>query len=195
MGGNSAPSVEFGSVGCGYGNYLRPRHNTPSADALGKGSVLQGRFKPSSRELQAAFKESSLRLQMAFKAISRGLELNFSASDSRVQENFEPYQTANQSRLEPWREQIVQMRRLNWPYLKISQWLAEHTGITVSLQAVHQFCKVRDIQKGGASKPPPPRKTTPSRRPAKKPKRSSKKRFEYNEADQPIDLTNLKAQK
>ncbi|GHC56047.1 hypothetical protein GCM10007100_23670 [Roseibacillus persicicus] len=111
-----------------------------------------------------------------------------------MQENFQPYQAINKSRLEPWRNQIAQMRGLNWPYLKIAQWLAQNTEVSVSFQAVQQFCKVRGILKGEQSKPPPPARTTsvPPRRMRKK---SATKLFEYNESDQPIDLSNLKREK
>ncbi|MGC6458464.1 MAG: hypothetical protein ACON4R_08825 [Akkermansiaceae bacterium] len=107
---------------------------------------------------------------------------------------FEPYQATNQSRLEPWRGEIVQMRSVNWPYRKIAEWLIEEAGITVSLQAVQQFCKVRGITKGGGAKLPPPiRKSEPRRTTT----RSAKRRtlFEYNGEDQPIDLSTPKSER
>ena len=107
---------------------------------------------------------------------------------------FEPYQAINQSRLEPWREEIIQMRSLNWPYRKIAEWLAEESEITVSLQAVQQFCKVRGITKGGGAKPPPPiRKSEPRRTTTRTTKR--KTLFEYTGEDQPIDLSILKSER
>ena len=197
MGGNSAPSVEFGSdtvvMGIVSGQDTIPQALT----RLGRGekinlssSVFQVSFKEISRSPQESFKPPSNAFQGDFK----GVESVFPALNERVQENFEPYRATNQSRLEPWREQIVQMRGLNWPYLKISQWLARNTEVSVSFQAVHQFCKVRGIQKGTLPKPPPPKAQVSTRVPGKR-KRSSKKRFEYDEADQPIDLSNLKTKK
>lgn len=85
------------------------------------------------------------------------------------------------------------MRSLNWPFQKVANWLKQHAGIVVTLQAVHQFCKVRGIKKGSSKKPPPPVSGAP--RPSKKRKSRTKKLFEYDEADTPIDLSNLKAQK
>jgi len=113
-----------------------------------------------------------------------------------MQENFERHQAANQSRLEPWRSHIAEMRRLDWPYQKIAEWLAQHQRIAVSLQAVQQFCKVRGIKKGSAKKlPPPPRKGGVPSSPVRKAKSRTKKRFEYNEANQPIDLSKLNSQR
>lgn len=107
---------------------------------------------------------------------------------------FEPYQAINQSRLEPWREEIIQMRSVNWPYRKIAAWLAEEAEITVSLQAVQQFCKARGITKGGGAKPPPPgRKSEPRRAKIRTTKR--KTLFEYHGEDQPIDLSKLKSER
>ena len=115
-------------------------------------------------------------------------------------EKFEPYQAANQSRMEPWRAQIEEMRQLNWPYRKVADWLEENCELKVSLQAVHQFCKVRKIKKGGVVSEPPtptrPKKTTasvvlPSRL---SPKSRGQELFEYECEGQPIDLSNLKPQ-
>ena len=115
-------------------------------------------------------------------------------------EKFEPYQAANQSRMEPWRVQIEKMRQLNWPYRKVANWLEENCELKVSLQAVHQFCKVRKIRKGEVASEYPisirPKKTktsvvSPSRRSHKS---RGHKLFEYECEGQPIDLSNLKSQ-
>lgn len=59
----------------------------------------------------------------------------------------EPYQHLS-SKLEPHRADIAEMRRLNWPYRKIRDWLAEEKGIAVRHTSVDRFCKVREIKKG-----------------------------------------------
>jgi hypothetical protein len=113
-----------------------------------------------------------------------------------MSEEFQPYQTVNQSRLEPWRNQIAEMRSLNWPYQKIADWLAQEAEVFVSLQAVHQFCKVRGIVKGSASKPPPPVSTAgPRVTPRKKKSAKPKPLFEYDGGDEPIDLSQLKTER
>ena len=112
-----------------------------------------------------------------------------------MQEKFEPYQAVNQSRLEPWRSQIVEMRSLNWPFQKVANWLKQHAGIVVTLQAVHQFCKVRGIAKGSAAKLPPPTPVKVSRVGPRGKKANEKKLFEYDGGDAPIDLSHLKSQK
>lgn len=43
--------------------FLRPRHNTPSADALGKRREIKGAFKAGSRNFQAGFTDSSNSIQ------------------------------------------------------------------------------------------------------------------------------------
>ncbi|MGB0372008.1 MAG: hypothetical protein ACPGN3_11790 [Opitutales bacterium] len=59
-----------------------------------------------------------------------------------------PYQRTNVSKLETWRDDIVEMRSLNWPHDAIAQWLAEECNFSISGEAVRQFCKVRNISKG-----------------------------------------------
>jgi len=110
-------------------------------------------------------------------------------------EEFQPYQAINQSRLEAWRNQITEMRSLNWPYQKIADWLARETEISVSLQAVHQFCKVRGIVKGNAATPPPPTTVNFAQVTPRKKKSGGKKLFEYDGGNEPIDLSHLNSQR
>lgn len=163
---------------------------------LGRGS--------SSRGFQVEFKGTSRRLPQEFKCDSRRFEggwrsfLRFWWEE--MLEKFEPYQASNQSRMEPWRTQIEKMRQLNWPYRKVADWLEENCELKVSLQAVHQFCKVRKIRKGEvASEHPTPTRLKKTKTTVVSPSRRSNKSrgqklFEYECEGQPIDLSNLKPQ-
>ena len=108
---------------------------------------------------------------------------------------FQLYQAVNQSRLEPWRNQVAEMRSLRWPYQKIADWLAREAEVSVSLQAVHQFCKVRGIEKGNAATPPPPTSVRMAQGSPRKKKARVKKLFEYDGGDEPIDLSQLNSQR
>ena len=44
------------------------------------------------------------------------------------------------------------MRQKAWPYKRIAQWLWEKKGITISSEAIRQFCCVRGIIKNVGSK-------------------------------------------
>lgn len=65
---------------------------------------------------------------------------------------FEPYQNPNQSRLEKWRNEITEMRSLNWPYPAIAKWLLDEQQLKISKEAIRQFCKLRNITKGKKTK-------------------------------------------
>lgn len=59
--------------------------------------------------------------------------------------DFPPHQRPNVSRLEIFRSEIAAMRASNWPFQKISAWLAYQHQIIISKEAVRQFCKIRRI--------------------------------------------------
>lgn len=65
--------------------------------------------------------------------------------------HFEPYQNPRQSCLEQWRDEITQMRSLSWPYHAIAKWLLDENQVSISTEAIRQFCKVRGIHKGSKS--------------------------------------------
>jgi hypothetical protein len=52
----------------------------------------------------------------------------------------------NLSRLEPFRQDIAAMRRANWPYLRIADWLSAEHGIHLTFQSVAKFCHARGIR-------------------------------------------------
>lgn len=61
---------------------------------------------------------------------------------------FETHSIPLRSRLEEWREEVTAMRAANWPYSRIARWLQEEKGVSISREAVRQFCAVRGILKG-----------------------------------------------
>ena len=68
--------------------------------------------------------------------------------------DFPQHQRPNISRLETYRSEIVAMRSSNWPFLKIAAWLDEHHQITVSKEAVRQFCRIRGIDRNQSVQKP-----------------------------------------
>lgn len=90
--------------------------------------------------------------------------------------DFPPHQRPNVSRLETYRSEIVAMRSSKWPFLKIAAWLIDQHRITVSKEAVRQFCKVRGI---GSISPTPQPSLNPAiqRTPMKPPSK-----FEFDES-------------
>lgn len=90
--------------------------------------------------------------------------------------DFPPHQRPNVSRLETYRSEIVAMRSSKWPFLKIAAWLNDQHQITVSKEAVRQFCKVRSIRSISSTLPPSSNSTMPI-----EPKKTSTK-FEFDES-------------
>lgn len=100
----------------------------------------------------------------------------------------ESYQRPNGSRLEPHREFVAKLRKMGWPYQAMTERLREDCDVSISVSALHEFCKRRKIKKGTGEtsitiaevarsttenaadtlKPAPPRK---------------KKRFSYGDED------------
>ena len=60
------------------------------------------------------------------------------------------------SRLEPYQSIIATMRSKGWPYRRIVAWLKEEKSLTISWEALRQFCIYRQIQKGKPAAPAPP---------------------------------------
>ncbi len=112
---------------------------------------------------------------------------------------FEKHKRPHTSILEEWWDEIEAMRTQEWPYRRIADWLRNNKEITISAEAVRQFCKVRDISKGNSERQP---KARPSRTPTKplkqnrypKPKTPVKRIFEYDDTE-PIDIHNKKSAK
>lgn len=65
-----------------------------------------------------------------------------------VMSGFEPHRRPNESKLEVFREEIAEMRALEWPLRKIADWLRTEKSCEVSYEAVRNFCDVRGIVKG-----------------------------------------------
>lgn len=61
---------------------------------------------------------------------------------------FEFHQRPNASRLESAEKEIVAMRSASWPYQRIAEWLSAEKNLSVTKEAVRQFCNVRSITKG-----------------------------------------------
>jgi len=99
---------------------------------------------------------------------------------------FEQHGRPLPSRLEQWREEITAMRTANWPYPRIAAWLLDQHQFQITGEAIRQFCKVREITKGGATtfqsaqSPTKKRQTHQTNNSEKKPKL-----FEYD-SDKPI---------
>jgi len=93
-----------------------------------------------------------------------------------MESQFQQHQRPNRSHLEQWRDEISEMRSLNWPFMKIAKWLLENQNFQISAQAIHQFCKRREIpeKRTVLVAKPKPQKTI--RRSASK----QKKIFEYD---------------
>ena len=101
---------------------------------------------------------------------------------------FELHTIPLKSRLEAWREDIVAMRAAVWPYRRIAKWLRDEKAVSISREAVRQFCVVRGIEKGtlsfstrdDAQKRSPTAQVSRVRR-----KREVTKKFDYDDS-QPI---------
>lgn len=61
---------------------------------------------------------------------------------------FEPYQSPVISKLEVHREEIAEMRRLEWPLRKVVQFLHREHQLEVSCSRLWSFCKSRNLAKG-----------------------------------------------
>ena len=97
---------------------------------------------------------------------------------------FQPYKKPNISSLEQWRDDITEMRSLNWPYPEIVKWLLEEHTLKITSESVRQFCNLRGIVKGSKQK----RKRVPSQSPpTHTPKLESNKKFTYDSSE-PIDI-------
>ncbi len=98
---------------------------------------------------------------------------------------FQPYQKPNVSRLEQWRDDITEMRALNWPYPEIAKWLLDQHQLKITSEAIRQFCNLRNIIKGA---PPKQKNNSPKSHnvihPAKK---KAVKKFTYD-SSKPIDI-------
>lgn len=93
---------------------------------------------------------------------------------------FEPHEKPYWSRLEKWRAEITEMRRQNWPYSKIVEWLRTEGPISVTREAVRKFCQVRKIRKGSG------KNIVPQIRKSSQPvEKSTGRLFEYKD-DGPI---------
>lgn len=103
------------------------------------------------------------------------------------------YQRANQSRLEQWRSQITSLRASGWPNNKIASILRAEHGVSVSGEAVRQFCNLRRISKGepdgtiDPSKSQQPEKTVKKTPRTLRPTPPIERVFDYDES-KPIIL-------
>ena len=101
----------------------------------------------------------------------------------------EAYQRPNGSRLEPHREFVAKLRRKGWPYLAMTERLHEECGVSISVSALHEFCKRRKIEKGAGETIGDPTEGTRSNsvnaadtlKPALPPR--ERKRFSYGDED------------
>ncbi len=80
------------------------------------------------------------------------------------------------------------MRAAIWPYRRIAKWLREERGISISHEAVRQFCVVRSIEKGAM--PPTPNigegwQTPISKVRGVRPRKTVIPKFDYDDS-QPI---------
>ncbi len=64
----------------------------------------------------------------------------------------EPYNRPNASRLEPHERFIQKMRDAGWPYHAIASRLLTDCEVSIGITALHDFCKRRQIKKGGRRK-------------------------------------------
>ena len=87
----------------------------------------------------------------------------------------ERHQRPNESCLEPYREEIVERRRLEWPYRRLAQWLADEHQLTISAVAIRNFCLVRHIKKGEA-----PRTSSPRQPASSKSKTTEREAWNFN---------------
>jgi hypothetical protein len=102
---------------------------------------------------------------------------------------FDPHLYPKRSRLEKWRDEISEMRALNWPCAKIVRWLLEHHHFEITDEGVRQFCIRRGILKGGRIVPvlePTKPKRGPVVMSLGTPKGRSKTLFDYDDS-RPID--------
>ena len=68
-------------------------------------------------------------------------------------ERFPTHRRPNLSRLDPFKDQIATMRKQQWPYRKIMEWLADE-GIAIAYEPLRKFCLRRGIADGSSSKRP-----------------------------------------
>jgi hypothetical protein len=92
---------------------------------------------------------------------------------------FPMHQRSNVSRLESVKVEIAAMRSAHWPYHRIADWLRSEKAITVSKEAIRQFCSVRHIEKGGSS-------LQTVVRPARLPAPAAGKKFHFDDS-KPIE--------
>ncbi|MCB1099439.1 MAG: hypothetical protein KDN22_27965 [Verrucomicrobiae bacterium] len=59
---------------------------------------------------------------------------------------FPIHRRPNESCLEPHRSEIAAMRRSQWPYRRIAEWLLTEAGLEISHEAIRKFCIVRAIE-------------------------------------------------
>jgi len=88
----------------------------------------------------------------------------------RADIDFEEHGPGRGSKLEAHRVAIAKMRRRNWPYRRIVEWLGTERGVSADPETVRSFCRVRKIRKGigeTASAKSRPAPTIPSSRDAK----------------------------
>ncbi|MDB4265112.1 hypothetical protein N9891_00025 [bacterium] len=96
-------------------------------------------------------------------------------------QKFEPHRIPYRSRLEKWRAEITSMREVNWPYSRIVDWLKKEAQISVSIEAVRKFCKLRNIRKPAAKEV----HSSPALQNKEAEQNGEKKKFKYKD-DGPI---------
>ena len=92
---------------------------------------------------------------------------------------------------------MAKLRRMGWPYQAMTERLREECGVSISVSALHEFCKRRKIKKGAGETISAPAEGTrsPSEnaadtlRPA--PPRRERKRFSYGDEDDKSPLETI----
>ena len=112
----------------------------------------------------------------------------------------EPYQSRNESRLEPHRAFVAELRRQGWPFHAMAERLQKECGVSISVSAIHAFCKKRKIKKGigetvsqpatSTSQAATTKNVADSLKPATSPRK--KKRFSYGEEDEKSPLQTVR---
>ena len=112
----------------------------------------------------------------------------------------EPYQSRNESRLEPHRAFVTELRRQGWPFHAMADRLQKECGVSISVSAIHAFCKKRKIKKGigetashtapSTSQAATQGNVADSLRPVPPPRK--KKRFSYGEEDEKSPLQTVR---
>jgi hypothetical protein len=84
---------------------------------------------------------------------------------------------------------VAKLRRMGWPYLAMTERLREECGVSISVSALHEFCKRRKIKKGAGETTtataeklrPSSAKAADTLKPA--PPQRERKRFSYGDED------------